>query len=258
MSQPIRLSVPIITHNEAANIGRCIDSVLPVADEVVVVDSLSTDRTLDICAAKGVRIIEQPFAGYVEQKNFAIEQAACDHVLSIDADECLSPRLAELVARVKADWSADGFTVNRCNNYYGTWMRHGGLYPDRKIRLWDRRKGRWGGFNPHDHVLMEEGAVVNDLGADLLHYAYGSIEEHAHQANRFSTIAAQAYFDAGRPGTLLNVLVNPTVRFLRDYFVRLGFLDGFHGFMVCNIDAHMTFLKYAKLRELHKSGTRAR
>ena len=258
MGQQIRLSVPIITYNEAANIGRCIDSVLPVADEIVVVDSLSTDRTLDICATKGVRIFEQPFLGYVEQKNFAIEQASCNHVLSLDADECLSPRLAELVATVKANWSADGFTVNRCNNYYGKWMRYGGLYPDRKLRLWDRRKGRWGGFNPHDHVLMAEGAVVTDLGADLLHYAYRSIEDHANQANRFSTIAARAYFDAGRSGTLLNVLANPAVRFLRDYFARFGFLDGFHGFMVCKIDAHMTFLKYAKLSKLHKLSDRNR
>lgn len=256
MRNEIQLSVTIITLNEETNIGRCLDSVLPVADEVVVVDSLSTDRTKEICLQRDVAFLEQPFLGYIEQKNFALSRAANDHVLALDADECLSEALRDRILEVKANWSGEGFTMNRRNNYYGRWIRHGSVYPDRKLRLWDRRKGSWGGTNPHDKVIMDPGARVTHLGADLLHYAYDSIDSHARQANHFSSLAAQAFFDAGRRSSLVKILTNPTLRFLRDYVVRRGFLDGFYGFVISSIDAYMTFLKYAKLRDLQRSSER--
>ena len=253
MGEQVRLSVTVITFNEEKNIARCVDSVLPVADEVVVVDSLSTDATKQICLDRGVTFVEQPFLGYVEQKNFALDRATHDHVLALDADECLSDPLRDRIAEIKSDWGADGYSMNRFNNYYGTWIRHSAVYPDRKLRLWDRRKGRWGGTNPHDKVRMEPGASVRHLDVDLLHYAYDSIDSHARQANHFSNVAARAYFDEGRRSNVLKVVLNPTSRFLRDYVWRLGFLDGFEGFMVCSINAYMTFLKYAKLRDLQKA-----
>jgi glycosyltransferase involved in cell wall biosynthesis len=252
MGERVQLSVVVITFNEERNIARCIDSVLPVADEVVVVDSLSTDRTREICLERGVTFIEQPFLGYVEQKNFALDQAANDHVLALDADECLSEPLRDRVSGIKTNWVADGYTMNRFNNYYGKWIRHSAVYPDRKLRLWDRRRGRWGGTNPHDRVEMQDGARVEHLDVDLLHYAYDSIDSHARQANHFSNVAAKAYRDAGRTSNLVKVVLNPTFRFVRDYFLKLGFLDGFYGLTICSINAYMTFLKYAKLRDLQK------
>jgi len=256
MGQSVRLSVVIITKNEEKNIARCLESVRSAADEIVVVDSVSTDRTAEICRGFDVRLIEQSFLGYVEQKNFAVRNATFDHVLSLDADECLSDELRSAVMAAKADWAGHGFTMNRRNNYYGTWILRSGMYPDRKLRLWDRRRGGWGGLNPHDKVLLDNGAQVGHLDGDLLHYAYDSIAAHAHQANRFSSIAARAYLEAGRRSSLLQVFGNPALRFFRDYFVRGGFLDGFDGFMVCSLNAHMTFMKYAKLRVLQNSPDR--
>lgn len=256
MGEPIRLSVVIITHNEERNIGRCLDSVRSTADEVVVVDSGSSDSTVRICRENGARLIEQEFLGYVEQKNFAVEQASYDHVLALDADECLSDELRVEVEAVKGGWRGHAFTMNRRNNYYGAWIRRSGMYPDRKLRLWDRRQGRWGGLNPHDKVVMHNGAEIAHLPGDLLHYAYDSIASHARQANRFSSIAARAYLEAGRSGSLFHVFANPTLRFVRDYVVRGGFLDGFNGLMVCSLNSYMTFLKYAKLRVLQGSSGR--
>jgi glycosyltransferase involved in cell wall biosynthesis len=253
MGERVRISVVVITFNEERNVGRCLDSVVGVADEVVVVDSLSTDRTREICLERGVNLIEQPFLGYVEQKNFALDRAAHDHVLALDADECLSGPLKDRISAIKSNWTADGYSMNRFNNYYGKWIRHSAVYPDRKLRLWDRRKGRWGGTNPHDRVAMQPGATVEHLDVDLLHFAYDSIDSHARQANHFSTVAARAYLDAGRTSTPAKVLLNPTFRFVRDYFWKLGFLDGFYGLTICSINAYMTFLKYAKLLDLQKT-----
>lgn len=258
MGQSVRLSVVIITHNEERNIRRCLDSVRPTADEVLVVDSGSSDRTTEICREQGVRLIEQEFLGYVEQKNFAMEHASYDHILALDADECLSEELQSQVLAVKSGWRGHGYTMNRRNNYYGAWIRRSGMYPDRKLRLWDRRQGRWGGLNPHDKVVMHNGANVGHLPGDLLHFAYDSIASHARQANRFSSIAARAYFDDGRRSSLFRVFANPSVRFLRDYLIRGGFLDGFNGLMVCSLNSYMTFLKYAKLRALQDSSDRVR
>lgn len=252
MGNAVRLSVTVITLNEERNIGRCLDSVASVADEIVVVDSLSTDRTRKICREKGARVVRQPFLGYVEQKNFAVDQASHDHILALDADECLSEELRESILEAKADWRASGHTMNRFNNYYGQWMHHSAVYPERKLRLWDRREGKWGGTNPHDKVLMHKGGKVRHLKGNLLHYAYDTVESHVRQANHFSTIAAGAYHAEGRRSDAFQVVVHSGWRFLRDYFFRRGFLDGFAGLTACTIHAHMTFLKYAKLRTLQR------
>ncbi len=252
MSRNVPISVAVITLNEEKNIARCLDSVVDVADEIVVVDSLSTDRTREIAAERGARVIEQPFLGHIQQKNFAMEQAKHRHVLSLDADECLSPELARQVAEAKQDFQADGYTVNRYNNYYGYWIKGAALYPDRKLRMWDRERGRWDGMNPHDKVHMQPGTDVRQLKGDLLHYAYDSLTSHMDQANKFSSIAARAYHEKGRRGSVAAMALHPTFRFLWDYFPRRGFMDGFPGFMVCAINAYMTFLKYAKLRDLQQ------
>ena len=192
-----KISAVIITFNEERYIEQCIRSLIDVADEIVVVDSLSTDRTPEICRNLGVKFIEQPFLGYKEQKNFALEQATHDYILSLDADEALSTELRNSILKAKNDWKFDGYKCYRLNNYCGQWMFHTSLYPERKLRLFDRRKGKWGGINPHDRFEMEPGSKIGMLNGDLLHWVYDSIEEHIAKINHFSTISSQEYFKLG-------------------------------------------------------------
>ncbi len=250
----IKLSVVIITFNEERNISRCLDSVKDVADEIVVVDSFSTDKTREICESRNVRFIEHKFEGHIEQKNYAMNQASYDYILSLDADEALSDELKTSILEVKKDWTHDGYTFNRFTNYCGKWIRHSGWYPDVKLRLWDRRKGKWQGVNPHDKCVLEPGAKVKHLKGDLLHYSYYTIEEHILQANKFSTIAAEQLVKKKKHVPFIKVLINPFFKFLRNYFLKAGFLDGYYGFIICTITAHETFQKYAKAWHLARSG----
>ena len=253
-----RLSATIITFNEEKHIGRCIESLLPVADEIIVVDSLSADRTKEICLAHGVIFIEQPFLGYMEQKNLALDKASYQHVLSLDADEALSEALARsILAEKEKDFPAAGYTMNRYNYYCGRWVRHGTYYPDRKLRLVDTQKGRWGVQNPHERMVVQEGETIAHLKGDLLHYTYQSIEEHNRQMDRFSTIAAKTLFDRGRKPSYVSLIINPAWAFFKGYFLKLGFLDGFAGFMIARFTAIQSFLKYAKLIRLHEEARRS-
>jgi glycosyltransferase involved in cell wall biosynthesis len=259
MKSSIKLSAVIITFNEEDNIGRCIDSVEQTADEVVVVDSFSSDRTAEICQSRGVEFIQHPFEGHIEQKNYAVTCAGNDYVLSLDADEALSEELIASIQAARRSWSADGYTMNRRTQYCGRWIRHSGWYPDKKIRLWDRRQGHWGGVNPHDHVVMQPGSRLAHLSGDLLHYSYPSIRDHVSQINRFSDIAARAALAAGRQSNLLmDICLNPTLTFFKKYILKLGFLDGYEGFVISISTAYGKFLKYIKLRELEKQKTEDR
>jgi len=253
MKIPLKISAVIITYNEEANIERCLDSLEGTADEVLVVDSFSSDRTADICKSKGVDFIQHPFDGHIEQKNYALSCASNDYVLSLDADEALSEELIQSIQAAKQDWTEDGYSVNRLTNYCGKWIRHCGWYPDTKIRLWDRSKGHWGGVNPHDHVVMDEPIRIRHLSGDLLHYSYPTIRDHISQINSFSDIAARAAFEKGRQSNLaLDICLNPTLTFFKKYFLKLGLLDGYEGFVISISTAYGKFLKYIKLRELEK------
>lgn len=249
---PVKLSVVIITFNEEKNIGRCLESVREVADEVVVVDSFSRDRTREICEAFGVRFVERVFEGHVEQKNFANSQARFPHILSLDADEALTGELKASIAASKENWRADAYWVSRLTNYCGTWVRHSGWYPDRKIRLFDRNKVRWGGQNPHDTILVEPGALTAELQGDLLHYSYYSIKQHLDQINLFTDISSRQMQRQGKKASLLHLLLKPPFRFLYAYFFRLGLLDGFAGFCIAVLSAYAVFVKYAKLYQANK------
>jgi glycosyltransferase involved in cell wall biosynthesis len=249
----IRLSVVIITFNEEHNIGRCIASVKDIADEIVVVDSFSSDATEAICKAHGVRVIQHKFEGHIEQKNYALTHASYPYVLSLDADEALSDTLKNSLLQVKERWTHDGYMINRLTNYCGAWIRHGGWYPDRKLRLFDKRKGQWTGINPHDRFeLFDRTTPVGYLQGDILHYSYYSISGHVKQVDYFTEVSARMLFQQGKKPGYLRLVVSPFLRFLRDYLIKGGFLDGYYGFVICTISAHAVFLKYVKLNELHK------
>ncbi|MBN1118324.1 MAG: glycosyltransferase family 2 protein [Bacteroidales bacterium] len=248
-----KLSVVIITYNEEKNIGRCIDSVKDIADDIVVVDSYSTDKTKEISIAKGARFVEHTFEGHIQQKNWAITQAKYPHILSLDADELPDERLKKEILKTKENWTADGYYFNRLNNYCGKWLKHSGWYPDRKLRLWDSRKGKWAGQNPHDRFTMTEDATTHYLKGDLLHYSFYSVSQHVLQVNKFTDIGSQAAFNKGKKSSLLQIFFYPKWKFIRDYFIKLGILDGYYGYVVCKISAHAKYLKYVKLRELRKA-----
>jgi glycosyltransferase involved in cell wall biosynthesis len=259
MNNPNKISAVVITYNEENNIGRCLESLMETVDEIVVVDSYSSDATGEICKEKGVDFIQHPFEGHIEQKNYALSCASNDYVLSLDADEALSEELIDSIQTAKGNWNADGYWVNRLTNYCGKWIRHCGWYPDRKIRMWDRSRGHWGGVNPHDHVVMDHNSRLNHLSGDLLHFSYPSIQNHISQINSFSDIAARAAFERGRRSNMaLDICLNPMLTFFKKYLLKLGVLDGYEGFVISISTAYGKFLKYIKLRELERQKTENR
>ncbi len=245
------LSVVIITYNEEKMIGKCLESVQDIADEIVVVDSFSTDKTKSICRQFNVKFIEHPFEGHIQQKNKALSHAANPHVLSLDADEVLSPELKESIKKVKQNWEYDGYYFNRLTNYCGKWIRHCGWYPDKKLRLLDRRKGNWGGVNPHDKIMMEKHSRIHYLKGDLLHYSFFTIGQHIDQINKFTDISSHQLYEQGRNVSVFKILLSPFIKFIRNYFIKAGFLDGFYGLVISMNSAHAKFLKYSKLKRLH-------
>jgi glycosyltransferase involved in cell wall biosynthesis len=246
------ISVVIITYNEQQNIARCLDSVLAVADDIVVVDSFSTDQTAQICQNyPQVRFVQHTFDGHIEQKNYAITQAKYPHILSLDADECLSVQLTQSILQIKQNFNKTGYYINRLNNYCGTWIRHSDWYPDRKLRLWDSRHGQWGGTNPHDKFELQANSSTAQLKGNLLHYSFHSIEQHIEQINKFSSIAAQQLYLKGKRANAYHLLIKPCFKFFKSYVLRLGFLDGYYGYVACRNSAHGIFLRYAKLKKLN-------
>jgi len=243
-----KLSVCIVAMNEADRIADCLRSA-DFADEWIVVDSHSTDQTREIAADLGARVIERDWPGHVQQKNFALDAAEHDWVLCVDADERVSPELrASILAALGDDARPDGFEFARRTWYLGRWIRHGGWYPDRKLRLFRRSLARWGGTNPHDHVEMD--ARVGLLRGDLLHYSYRSIADHLRTIDSFTTIAAREKRARGQRAGLLDLVGRPLWKFLRMYVLKAGFLDGIAGLVVAVTGSFYVFLKYAKLLEL--------
>lgn len=247
------ISVVIITYNEARNIARCLTSARQVADDIVVLDSYSTDDTGRIALELGARFHQHAFDGHIEQKNRAITYAKHPWVLSLDADEALDDRLVASIREAMRAPRADGYTMNRLTNYCGGWIRHGGWYPDVKLRLWDSRQGQWAGINPHDRYEMRAGARIDHLAGDILHYSYYSLEDHHRQVEYFTTIAAKEYHTRGRNATLSKRFLSPLAKFFGAYVFRLGFLDGVRGFTIARISAYATWLKYEKLRALRST-----
>lgn len=250
----VKLSAVIITYNEERNIEKCLQSLVTIANEIVVVDSFSTDSTKSICLKYKVKFIEQKFLGYIEQKNFALTQASYNHVVSLDGDESLSETLQNSILKLKNNWILDGYYCNRLNDFCGQWIKHSDWYPNKKLRVFNRTKANWAGINPHDHIKLKNSASkAGHLKGDILHKTYQTYSEFNQKTEYFSTIAAKAYFDNGKKAPIWKIIFNPTWAFFKAYVLRLGFLDGFNGFVICVQTANITFLKYSKLRELYKN-----
>jgi glycosyltransferase involved in cell wall biosynthesis len=249
-----QISVVIITYNEERNIARCLESVASVADEIVVLDSFSKDRTKEICASYGVKFYEHAFDGHIQQKNRAITYASHPYILSLDADEALDDTLKASILAVKVNWTHDGYYMNRLTNYCGHWVRHCNWYPDTKLRLWDSRKGSWTGINPHDKYELKDGDKnTKHIKGDILHYSYYSVEDHYKQVEYFTNIASKAFVEAGKKAPLYKLLLNPFAKFVDHYVIHLGFLDGKAGYLISKISAYATYLKYKKIRNIYKT-----
>jgi glycosyltransferase involved in cell wall biosynthesis len=247
-----RLSAVIITYNEEDFIGSCLESIQGIADEIIVVDSFSSDSTEEICKRFNVRFVKHEFEGYVGQKNRAMTLASNRWILSLDADEALSEELRRSILKVKEDLNYDGYYVNRRNNYCGKWLRFSGWYPDRHLRLFDSGKGKWAGLDPHDKFRLDRNCTTDRLKGDLLHWNFRSWEEHHEKMDRFSSIAAASYLAAGKTSGPFTAAIHMSWSFVRSFILRAGFLDGYHGYKMCSIGAYGCYMKYSKLKSLLK------
>ncbi|WP_338733090.1 glycosyltransferase family 2 protein [Mangrovimonas cancribranchiae] len=249
----IKFSGVIITYNEEAKIERCLKSLLPVVDEIIVVDSFSKDNTKSICEKYNITFIEQTFLGYVEQKNFAMNVASHDYIVSLDADEALSETLQKSILELKSNWVYDGYYCKRLNYFCGQWIKHTTWYPDKKLRVFNRKKAQWGGINPHDKIILDPvKSKAGFLKGDILHKTYQSYSEFNKQVENFTTISANSYFKLGKKAPIYKIVLNPTWAFFQSYIIKLGFLDGLNGLIISVQTANTRFLKYIKLRELIK------
>ena len=244
----LKISATLVALNEERNLPRAIES-LRCCDEIVVVDSGSMDRTVEVASRLGARVIESEWRGYAAQKNFAAEQATCDWILSIDADEALSESLEAEIWEIKRSGpQADAYTIPRLAQYMGRWILHSGWYPDRKVRLYDRRKARWVGEYVHESVQVH-GRVAH-LDSNLLHYTCDSLSQHLKTADRYTTLAAQELAAQGRKVSLWRLLFSPPWAFFKTYFLQRGFQDGFEGLVIAYMAAVYVFVKYAKARSM--------
>lgn len=252
MAMEVKISALIIACNAEKHIERCIKSVKEVVDEVVVVDSYSTDRTEEICRSHDVVFVQHVFRGQIEQRNFANAQVTFPYILSLDANECLSEALTESIKKVKKDWSHDAYYFKRLTNYCGRWIRNTSWYRSSRLRLWDSRLGKWEGLNPLPVFSQKSGASKKFLKGDILHHSFDNLTEHIKQIDTYSTISAQSYFQGGKKSRLKDITVRPLWSFAEDFFLKLGFLDGYYGFLISINSAHALFVSYVKLRILQK------
>ena len=246
MSSPSSLSACIITYNEADRIEACLRS-LSFCDELLVVDSHSSDATRALAAALGARVIERDWPGYRSQKQFAVDSARHDWVLCLDADERLTEQLRDEIQQLRAAGfpGAAGWSVPRITDYFGRFLHHGNAYPDRLVRLFDRRCGGWSGDEIHENTRIS--GRIGRLQGHLEHFSYRSLSDHLNRMQRYADLMAQALYARGRRCGLTPVLLNPQWRFVRGYLLRLGFLDGWRGLVFALIEANYVRRKYLGL-----------
>ena len=244
------LSAVLITRNAAAVLEPCLDS-LAFADEIVVVDSGSSDGTVELAARKGARVVSKEWLGFGRQKQFAVEQAKNDWVLCVDADERVSAPLAASIGQALAAPVAPVYQMPRRNRFLGRWLAHGEGYPDWSPRLFNRMNARWSDDLVHEKVLFT--VTPGTLGGDLMHESADDLTTYLERQNRYTTLAARQAFEQGRGAGALHLLASPVVRFIKFYLLRLGFLDGLPGLLHISIGCMNSYLKYAKLIELRRA-----
>ena len=248
------LSVVIITNNEEKNIGRCLQSVQGVADEIFVIDSGSTDATAQICGQYNARFIPQAWLGYGPQKNVGIQQASHDYILSLDADEELSPELSAAILQTKQQGLRGVYTFQRLNNFFGKFARHGLEYPDHKVRLFNRQQVRWNNSPVHEGLEGLPGDKTTTLlPGYLYHYSYDDIETYLAKFNNYTTLAAESLYQRGKRAGVIKLVFSPWFTFVKGYIFRGGFRQGLHGFLLASLAAYYVLIKYAKLWRLQRA-----
>jgi glycosyltransferase involved in cell wall biosynthesis len=244
------ISVIVITYNEEKNLARCLESVLPIADEIIVIDSNSTDGTESICNQFGAKFIKREFTDYADQRNIAFQLATMDYLFFIDADEAMSVTLQKTLIQIKSSGILyDVYRVNRFNNFCGKWIKHGMWYPEILIRMIRNGKGKWSG-QIHEILQPDTGASIQILNGDLLHYSYTNIESLVFKLNQYTTLQAVQMFEQNKKAPIFKLYINPIWAFINGYFIKLGFLDGWEGYLIHRAIAFQTMIKYAKLRQL--------
>lgn len=244
-----KLSVVIITYNEEKNIERCLESVKMVADEIVVVDSFSEDATAEICATYNTIFVQKIWKGYSETKNIGNSIAANDWILSLDADEALSPELQQAIQDLKNSNNIQTAKFNRLTNYCGKWIKYGSWYPDTKIRLFNKHEAKWEG-EIHERLMFKPKEQAVLLKGDCLHYSYYTLNDHYNQVEKYTSLAAQDLFNKGFHPSILHLYLSPIFKFFKEYILLLGFLNGNVGYTIAHISAYAVMLKYKKLKGL--------
>lgn len=251
----MKISAVIITFNEEKRLVPALKSVEGVADEIVVVDSYSTDDTVKLARRFTDKVFRRRWTNYADQKNYANEKATHAWILSLDADERLSPRLREEILALKeTEPKPAAFSMPRLTCYLGRWIRHSGWYPDRKLRLFRRDRARWEGAYVHENLVVD--GEVRRLKGDLHHFTYRDIRDHLTRINTFSSLGAKKLYAARKKCRWFHLAVLPGIRFLKAYIWKAGFLDRYAGFVIAVLHGYAIFVRYAKLREIWKKGER--
>lgn len=248
----MKISAVIITLNEERNIARCIESLGDIAEEIIVLDSFSTDKTKEICKEYDVKFVQRKWEGYAASKNYLNGLAQFDYILSLDADEALDAELRSEILQVKSRPNPQLYQVNRLTNYCGKWIRHSGWYPDIKTRLFPKENSYWDGEYVHEELVTPDDLETILLNGHLEHYSYYSFEDHRARADKYSRLTAQKMNAKGKTASFLKPYLSAVVRFISMYIFKAGFLDGRMGFKIAQISAQSNVFKYKELRRLNR------
>ncbi len=243
----MKISATIITFNEEKNIQRCLESLEGIVEEVIIVDSFSTDNTKEICEKFNIKFYEREFIGYSNQKNWAIEKAKYDIILAIDADEALDIKLKKSISNIKDKWKLNGYYFNRKTNYCGQWINFSGWYPNKQLRLFNKNKGSWNDNLVHEKVNFYKKTKIGYLNGNLLHYSFRSRKQHLKQIDRFSELKAEMLSRDGKNTNIIKIIFSPIIKFFSSFILKLGFLDGYCGFIICLFSAYSKYLCHIKL-----------